>query len=107
MRPLLFSLVVAVFAAAGWLSAADSDLGTQVVLTCVAALFGLAIGGALVQRKAGSTRRDSEVDDAIPGLGTSTADIASNYWRDKGYPPLMKPPSSPPDQHIHDPDRLV
>jgi hypothetical protein len=37
----------------------------------------------------------------------STADIAANYWRDRGHPPLMKPPSPPPDQHIHDPDRLA
>ena len=107
MRRLLLLLVVAAFTAVGWTSGADSGVGTQVVLAGVAALFGIAIGGTLFRRKAPSTRSNVDTGHDIPGMGTSTADIAANYWRDRGHPPLMKPPSPPPDQHIHDPDRLA
>lgn len=71
----------------------------------IGALVGAAVGGALTHRS--GIKRRPELEDSIPGMGTSTADIAANYWRDRGHPPLMKPPSPPPDQHIHDPDRLA
>lgn len=78
MRRLLLLLVVAAFAAVGWTSGADSGVGTQVVLAGIAALFGIAIGGALFRRKARATRNDVDTGHDIPGMGTSTADIAAN-----------------------------
>jgi len=107
MRRLLLLLIVTASAAVGWMSAADSGVETQVVLAGVAALFGIAVGGALFRCMAGSTRSNVDTGDDIPGMGISTADIAARYWRDKGHAPFMKPPSPPPDHHIHDPDRLA
>ncbi len=81
------------------------DWATRVVLSLIGALVGAAVGGAMTHRS--GIKRRPELEGSIPGMGTSTADIAANYWRDRGHPPLMKPPSPPPDQHIHDPDRLA
>lgn len=105
MRKLTFIGIIAVGAMAGLLSAAHDDWATRLVMAAVGSLFGLAIGGALTSvgmRKAARL----QVDGSIPGMGTSTADIAANYWRDKGSLPFMKVPSALPDKHMFDPDKL-
>ena len=77
MRRLLLLLVVAAFAAVGWTSGADSGVGTQVVLAGIAALFGIAIGGALFRRKAGAPRTVVASGYDCRGRGTSRADRAA------------------------------
>lgn len=105
MRKTVFLSLVLAGVAVGMLATLQDDWATRIVMYMMGALFGAAVGGALTRR---TSRTDhSEPVDPPPGMGTSTADIAANYWRDKGHPPFMKPPSSPPDQHMHDPDRLV
>ncbi len=105
MRKTIFVALVLLGCAAGLLASMKDDWATRVVLSMIGALVGAAVGGALTHRS--GTKGRSELDDSIPGMGTSTADIAANYWRDRGQPPLMKPPLRPPDHHIHDPDRLA
>ena len=104
-RKLTFIGIIAVGAMAGLLSTAHDDWATRLVMAAVGSLFGLAIGGALTSV---GRRRASrpQIDESIPGMGSSTADIAANYWRDKGSPPFMKAPSALPDKHMFDPDRL-
>jgi uncharacterized membrane protein YeaQ/YmgE (transglycosylase-associated protein family) len=105
MRKTVFIALVLLGCAAGLLASVKDDWATRVVLSMIGALVGAAVGGALTHRS--GIKRRPDLEDSIPGMGTSTADIAANYWRDRGHPPFMKPPSPPPDQHIHDPDRLT
>ena len=105
MRKLIFIGIVAVGALVGLLSAVHDDWATRLVMAAVGSLFGSAIGGALTfagRHKAPRPR----IDGTIPGMGFSTADIAANYWRDKGSPPFMKAPSAVPDKHMFDPEKL-
>jgi len=105
MRKLIFIGVVAIGTLVGLLSAVNDDWATRFVMMAVGALFGTAIGGALALA---GRRRFSMVrsNESIPGMGSSTEDLAANYWRDKGSPPFMKPPSAVPDKHMFDPDKL-
>lgn len=105
MRKTVFLALVLLGGAVGLLASMKDHWATRVVMFMMGALAGAAVGGALTHRS--STKRRPELEDSVPGMGTSTADIAANYWRDKGHQELMKPPSHPADQHIHDPDRLA
>lgn len=105
MRSLIFFGVIVVGALVGLLSAINDDWATRVVMASLGSLFGSAIGGALAFVGGPKTSR-LQVDGSIPGMGSSTADIAVNYWRDKGSPPFMKPPSALTDKHGFDPDKL-
>lgn len=105
MRKTVFLALVLLGGAVGLLASLKDDWATRVVMSMMGVLVGAAVGGALTHRS--SPKRRSEPEDSMPGMGTSTADIAANYWRDKGHAPFMKPPSPPPDQHIYDPDRLA
>jgi len=105
MRRAIFIGLIVLGATVGLSSALDGDWGLRIVMTLFGALVGTAIGGAL--SRIGSGRRSIRfVERAIPGLGTSSEDLAANYWRDKGHPPFMKPSSAEPDRHMFDPDRL-
>jgi hypothetical protein len=105
VRKLIFIGCVALGALVGLLAAANDDWATRVVMMMVGALFGSAIGGALVAlgRRTSSPLHDNS---NIPGMGFSTEDIAANYWRDRGHPPFMKPPDAVPDKHMFDPEKL-
>ncbi len=105
MRKLIFFAFVAIGALVGLLSAANDDWATRAVMAAVGSLFGAAIGGALSFVGKNKTSR-LQVEGSIPGMGSSTADIAANYWRDRGAPPFMKSPSGLPDKHMFDPDKL-
>lgn len=105
MRKLIFIGIVAVGALVGLLSAVHDDWATRLVMAAVGSLFGSAVGGALTFAGREKAPRP-EIDGSIPGMGSSTADIAANYWRDKGSPPFMKAPSALPDKHMFDPDKL-
>ena len=80
MRKTVFLALVLLGCAAGLLASMKDDWATRVVLSLVGALVGAAVGGALTHRSGIKHRPDLE--DSIPGMGTSTADIAANYWRD-------------------------
>ena len=53
------------------------------VMAALGALVGAAVGGAVINLGRRATERRE-----IPGMGTATADIAANFWRDKGRPPV-------------------
>jgi hypothetical protein len=104
MRKLIFVAFIFVGTSVGLLAAAQDDWTTRIVMAAIGALFGAAVGGAVAfagRRAASQLPRD----EPMPGMGMSTADLAANYWRDKGHPPFMKPPAVP-DKQMFDPDRL-
>ena len=105
MRKVVFIGFVVTGALVGLLSAANDDVATRVVMALVGVLFGVAIGAGLAFTGRRSTPTPDD-DHRIPGMGSSMADLAANYSRDKGHPPLMKPPNAAPDHHMFDPDKL-
>lgn len=106
MRKVTFICFVVLGALIGLRSAVNDDWSTRTVMALVGVLFGAAIGGAVSSISRQRSAKLS-IDPSIPGMGTSTADIAANYWRDKGLPPLVKPPAAQPDKHMFEPERLV
>ena len=106
MRKALFMIFVAAGAVAGSIAAMDGDWGLRVVMMTIGAVVGAAIGGAVTRvGKRRANLRPVGLGEPY-GQGTSAEDRDRNYWRDKGNPPLMKPPSAEPDRHMFDPDRL-
>lgn len=96
---------------AGYLSARNGDLGLQIVMIAVGALFGGALGGGLSPvGKRQSTRRQLLAEDEIepiPGSGMTGRDIAINYQRDRGLPPHSHRIDAETDKHMFDPDKIV
>ncbi|EXI80478.1 MAG: hypothetical protein AW10_01808 [Candidatus Accumulibacter appositus] len=93
----------------GLLSAWGDDWGLRLIMMAVGALFGGAIGGGL--SSIGKPQRrlpllTEEEMNPIPGMGTSSRDLAANYWRDEGHPPFMKPPRPEHGNHMFDADKL-
>lgn len=108
MRKLFFIGFVALGALVGLLASAKDDWATQIVMMGLGVLFGAPLGAALTSRGK-PWMRDVDTDDnesELPGTSTSSKDLSANYWRDKGYPPLMKPTDAEPDMHMFDPDKL-
>jgi hypothetical protein len=104
VRKLIFVAFIIVGTLAGLLAAASDDWTTRIVMAAIGAIFGAAIGGAVAFAGRRAATQLPRVEP-IPGMGTSSADLAANYWRDKGHPPFMKPPAVP-DKQMFDPDRL-
>ncbi|MBI5721068.1 MAG: hypothetical protein KIT17_01605 [Rubrivivax sp.] len=105
MRKLIFLIIVTLGASVGLLSAADDDAWTRAVMAVVGALFAAPIGAVLTRRRK-PTGATPLPDGPIETSGsTSPRALASNYWRDKGHPPFMKPSEAEPDRHMFDPDR--
>lgn len=101
MRKLAFLGFIALGALIGLLSAAKDDWATRAVMMGIGALFGAPIGAALANT--GKKRPPMKWEkDEIPGMGVTSEDLAANYWRDKGHPPLIKPPEVEPDARTHD-----
>lgn len=111
MRKLLFFLCLAAGVGLGWLSARHDDVGLQIGMMLVGALFGLAIGGPLSlvgKRRSRFLRALTEEElQPIPGMGMSGRDMAANYWRDKWHPPFMKPPAAEHGVHMLDADKRI
>nr|WP_297383278.1 hypothetical protein [uncultured Roseateles sp.] len=98
MRKAIFLFFLLLGIGAGYLSARNDDWGLRIVMMTVGALFGGAVGGGLSrvgmrQSKDHRWRTEEEIEP-IPGMGTSSRDLAANYWRDEGHPPFMKPPQA-------------
>lgn len=90
MRKCIFIGFVALGALLGLISGANSDWTARIVMMCVGALFGAPIGGALAN--IGKKYRPIDWDkSSLSGNGTSSRDLAANYWRDEGHPPFSKP----------------
>lgn len=111
MRKLIFLLCLAVGIGLGWLSARYDEIGLQIGMMAVGALFGGALGGGLSQIGARKSHRlplltDEELNP-IPGMGLSSRDMAANYWRDEGHAPFMKPPGVEHDIHMLDLDKNI
>lgn len=106
MRKLIFIGFIALGALIGLLSAAKDDWATRAVMMGIGALFGAPIGAVLARMSKRGTRPLEWDENPHPGMGTSPKDLAANYWRDKGFPPFMKPPEAGPDAHVFDPDKL-
>jgi hypothetical protein len=109
MRKAVFIFFLALGIAAGAMATRGDDWGLSAVMMGVGALFGAAIGGGLAsigkpQRRLGF--RTEEEIDPIPGMGTSSRDLAANYWRDRGSPPFTRMPDAEPDRHMLDPDKV-
>ena len=92
MRKTIFIFFVLLGAGAGLLASLNGDIGLQVVMAMVGVVAGAAVGGALT-RIGKRSRHLQQNADALRGLGVTHEDLATNYWRDKGHPPFMKPPS--------------
>jgi hypothetical protein len=107
MRKPIFIGFIVVGAAVGMLVVIDGDWGLRVVMTIIGAVSGTAIGGVLtgMGKKRGFDRMPTALSGPF-GLGTSSDDLARNFWRDEGHAPFSKPPRAEPDRHMFDPDRL-
>ena len=101
MRKLIFAGFVVVGVLIGWISAMNSDWGTRLVMMGVGALFAAPIGGALV----GIGKKGRSLgwgESQFPSDGTSSKDLAANYWRDEGHSPYAKPGASEGEMHRWD-----
>lgn len=108
MRKAIFILFLLLGIALGFVSAWREDWGLRIVLMGVGALFGGAIGGGLSQmgkqRCSVPLQTEEELEPIPGGLGTSSRDIAANYWRDEGHMPFMKPPRTERGNQMFDAD---
>lgn len=107
MRKTVFFGFIAVGTVAGLIVALNGDWGIRLVMMAIGAVIGAAIGGAVTRVGKRPPVRVPPCFDQSYGQGTSAEDRDRNYWRDKGHPPFMKPPSAEPDRHMFDPDRLA
>jgi hypothetical protein len=109
MRKFVFILFLSLGIAAAAMATKGDDWGLRAVLMGVGALFGAAIGGGLASigklRRRLVLRTEDQINP-IPGMGTSSRDLAANYWRDKGSPPFTRLPDAEPDRHMFDPDKV-
>lgn len=109
MRKAVFIFFLSLGIAVGAMATKGDDWGLSAVMMGVGALSGAAVGGGLAsigKRQRGLTLRTEEEIDPVPGMGTSSRDLAANYWRDKGSPPFTRLPDAEPDRHMFDPDKV-
>jgi hypothetical protein len=81
LRKTIFLAFVGAGVLVGVVAAIHGDWGLRIVMAGLGALVGAAVGGAAIKLGRRATERR-----VIPGMGTTTADIAANFWRDKGRP---------------------
>jgi hypothetical protein len=105
MKKLHLWLAIATGALIGLLASIPDGWGVKIGMILLGSLVGVAIGGAIARigKRAQSTRYD---EDALAGLGVSPEDIARNYWRDKGRPPLTSSLKPELGSHQFDPEHF-
>ena len=106
MRKLIFIGFVALGTLVGFASAAKTDWGTRLVMIGVGALFGAPVGGAIASIGRQARQRLECDENLLPGNGTSSRDLAANYWRDEGHPPFSKPTENEDEIRIWDRNSL-
>ena len=110
MRKAVFIFFLSLGIAAGAFATKGDGWGLSAVMMVVGALFGAAIGGGLAsigRRVPRLALRTEEEMDPIPGMGTSSRDLAANYWRDEGHPQFMKPPRPEHGNRMLDADKQI
>lgn len=89
----------------GLFTSIPDSLGVKIGMMLIGALVGVAVGGAISQfGKNDRARRTG--GDTLAGLGVTPDDMAQNYWRDKGRPPLTSELQPEHGRHQFDPDKL-
>lgn len=105
MKKLPLWVGMAVGSLIGLFTSILDSLGVKIGMMLIGALVGVAVGGAIAQfGKKGRTQKSD--DDALAGLGVTPEDLARNYWRDKGRPPLTSSLEPEHGHHQFDPDKL-
>lgn len=109
MQKAIFTFVLLLGIGIGLLSAWNDDWAVRFVMMAVGALFGGAIGGGLSQIGKANCAVPCESDEEMfpGGSGTSSRDLAANFWRDRGHMPFMKPPRPEHGLHMFDADKNV
>lgn len=112
LRRVIFLLFLLLGVGVGYASSRNDDWGVRLVMMAVGAMFGGAIGGGLSQIGRPLPRRhrpmtEEEIEPIPGGLGTSSRDLAANYWRDEGHLPNMKPPRAELGSHMFDADKNI
>ena len=104
MRKAIFIGFILLGTAMGLLASLQEEWSTRIVVMLLGALVGTAIGGGLsrVRRQ----QPTGAVTEGPPGDGTTSKDLAANFWRDRGHAPFMKPPNAEPGRKMFDPDQL-
>lgn len=105
MKKLPIFVGIAVGVLIGLFTSIHDSVGVKIGMMLIGALVGVAAGGAIAQigRKGRALKSD---DDALAGLGVTSEDLARNYWRDKGRPPLTSSLESEHGHHQFDPDKF-
>lgn len=109
MRRIIAFAILALGALAGLLSAAEDNWGTRIVMIGIGLLFTAPVAG-VVGAAGRRRRRRREMDwsfEPMTSDGTSSRDLAGNYWRDRGRAPFARSPTVRPDKHQFDPNRIV
>ena len=112
MRKFVAVMIVVMGMSIGMLVAYKESWGMRFVVMGLGLLFTAPIAGIVagIGRKSRTHLKITPgfgLDvDYLPGQSMSPMDVASNYWRDEGHPPLAKPSSAPPDLHQFDPHNL-
>ena len=109
MRKAIFFFFLLLGIGIGLLSTLHDDWSLQLVMMTIGAMAGGAIGGGLSQiGKPNPSSQylltEEEIEPIPGGLGTSSRDLAANYWRDEGHPPFMKPPRIENEDRMFDCD---
>lgn len=105
MKKLPILVGMAVGALIGLFTSIPDSLGVKIGMMLIGSLVGVAIGGVIAQiGKKGLVLKSD--DDVLAGLGVTPEDIARNYWRDKGRPPLTNALEPEHGHHQFDSDKL-
>jgi len=105
MKKLPIFIGMAIGALVGLFTSIPDRWGVKIGMMLIGGLVGVVIGGAIAQ--IGKKSRLLKFDnDALGGLGVTPEDIAQNYWRDKGRPPLTSLLEPEHGYHQFDPDKF-
>lgn len=105
MKKLPTFVGLAIGALVGLFASLPDRLAVKIGMMLIGGLVGVVIGGVIAQT--GKKGRLLKFDnDGFGGLGATPGDIARNYWRDKGRPPMTSPLEPERGSHQFDSDKL-